>query len=45
MRKLFGDIVRVFKRVIDANLRMEHYWFFPKPMAVAVKRAKRFKKN
>ena len=43
MKKIIGEIASVLKRLFEANLNLEHYWFFPKTVIVPVKRRKYLK--
>lgn len=36
MRKIVKEIGRVLIRLIDANVNMEHYWFYKKKVTVPV---------
>lgn len=37
MKAMMKETQRVLARVWEANLRMEHYWFYPKLIAVTEK--------
>ena len=38
MKRALQKVLTVFKRLIMANIRGEHYWFLAKPTPVHIKR-------
>ena len=45
MNKVMKKFQKSLKRILEANLNMEHYWFFPKPIVVPVRLEKETKRN
>lgn len=36
MKRLSKDLLSMIKRLAEANMQMEHYWFFPKRETIVV---------
>ena len=36
MKRLSKELKRLMMRLVEANLGMEHYWFFPKRAGITV---------